>query len=71
MSELNELKSGSRVRGQEAATDATIVAVEPHGDGMVKVVYRGDDGSISARRLTAQQAAASRLRRGAKGQEFE
>ena len=58
MSELNELKTGSRVRGLVAAADVTIVAVEPHGDGIVNVVYRGDDGSISDRLLTAEQAAA-------------
>ena len=57
MTELNDLKTGSRVRGLVAAADVTIIAVEPHGDGIVNVVYRGDDGQISDRLLTAEQAA--------------
>lgn len=57
MTELNDLKTGSRVRGLVAAVDVTIIAVEPHGDGIVNVVYRGDDGQISDRLLTAEQAA--------------
>jgi hypothetical protein len=47
----------ARVRGLVAAADVTIIAVEPHGDGIVNVVYRGDDGQISDRLLTAEQAA--------------
>lgn len=57
MTELNDLKTGSRVRGLVAAADVTVIAVEPHGDGIVNVVYRGDDGQISDRLLTAEQAA--------------
>ena len=57
MTELNDLKTGSRVRGLVAAADVTIIAVEPHGDGIVNVVYRADDGQIADRLLTAEQAA--------------
>jgi superfamily II DNA or RNA helicase len=55
MLELHELKSGLRVRGLVAAGEVTIVAVEPHGDGVVNVVFRGDDGQIADRLLTADQ----------------
>ena len=58
MLELHELKSGVRVRGLVAAGDVTIVAVESHGDGIVNVVYRADDGQIGDRLLTPDQAAA-------------
>ncbi len=34
MIELHELKAGLRVRGLVAGGDVTIVAVEPHGDGI-------------------------------------
>lgn len=57
MLELHELKAGARVRGLVAAGDVTIVAVEAHGDGIVNVVYRGDDGHIGDRLLTPEQAA--------------
>jgi hypothetical protein len=53
----HDLKPGARVRGLVAAADVTIIAVEPHGDGLVNVFYRGDDGQISGRLLTAEQAA--------------
>lgn len=55
--ELGQLKPGLRVRGLVAAGDVTVVAVEPHGDGVVNVVYRGDDGQIADRLLTAEQSA--------------
>jgi hypothetical protein len=55
MLELHELKAGLRLRGLVAAGDVTIVAVEPHGGGIVNVVYRGDDGHISDRLVTADQ----------------
>ncbi len=57
MLELHELKTGLRVRGLVAAGDVTIVAVEPHGDGIVNVVFRGDDGQIADRLLTKDEAA--------------
>ena len=57
MIELHELKIGLRVRGLVAAGDVTIVAVESHGDGIVNVVYRADDGQIADRLLTADDAA--------------
>jgi superfamily II DNA or RNA helicase len=57
MLELLELKAGLRVRGLVAAGDVTIVAVEPHGDGIVNIVYRSDDGHIGDRLLTSDQAA--------------
>jgi superfamily II DNA or RNA helicase len=56
MLELHELKAGLRVRGLVAAGDVTVVAVEPHGDGIVNVVFRGDDGMIADRLLTAEDA---------------
>jgi superfamily II DNA or RNA helicase len=55
--ELYELKAGLRVRGLIVAGDVTIVAVEPHGDGIVNIVYRSDDGHIGDRLLTIDQAA--------------
>jgi len=57
MVELHELKAGLRVRGLVAAGDVTVVAVEPHGDGIVNVVYRSDEGQIGDRLLTSEQAA--------------
>jgi len=57
MLELYELKTGLRVRGLVAAGDVTIVAVEPHGDGIVNVVFRADDGSIGDRLVTVDDAA--------------
>jgi len=56
MLELHELKAGLRVRGLVAAGDVTVVAVEPHGEGIVNVVYRGDDGHITDRLITADEA---------------
>jgi hypothetical protein len=47
--DLDQLKSGFRVRGLVAAGEVTVVAVEPHGDGIFTVVFRGDDGMISDR----------------------
>jgi superfamily II DNA or RNA helicase len=55
--ELHELKSGLRVRGLVAAGDVTIVAVEPHGDAIVNVVFRDSGGNVGDRLLTAEQAA--------------
>jgi superfamily II DNA or RNA helicase len=57
MIELHELKPGLRVRGLVAAGEVTVVAVESHGDGIVNVVFRGDDGHVADRLLTAEQAA--------------
>jgi len=51
---MHELKAGLRVRGLVAAGDVTIVAVEPHGDAILNVVYRGDDGHIADRLLTLE-----------------
>ncbi len=56
MLELHELKTGLRVRGLVAAGDVTIVAVEAHGDGIVNVVYRADEGQIADRLVTAEDA---------------
>ena len=55
--ELAELKSGLRLRGLVAAGDVTIVAVEPHGESILNVVYRGDDGQIADRLLTVDDLA--------------
>ena len=49
--EMHELKAGLRVRGLVAAGDVTIVAVEAHGESILNVVYRGDDGHIADRLL--------------------
>jgi hypothetical protein len=57
MLELHELKSGLRVRGLVAAGDVTIVAVEPHGEGVANVVFRLDDGQIGDRLVTIDDAA--------------
>jgi len=54
--ELVQLKAGLRVRGLVAAGDVTIVAVEPHGDGVANVVFRSDDGHIADRLVTADEA---------------
>lgn len=54
MVESTELKAGVRVRGLVAAGDVTIVAVEPHGEAILNVVYRGDDGHIADRLLTLE-----------------
>ncbi|MGD9793991.1 MAG: helicase-related protein, partial [Acidimicrobiia bacterium] len=40
-----------------AAGDVTIVAVEPHGDAILNVVYRGDDGKIADRLLALDDLA--------------
>jgi SNF2 family DNA or RNA helicase len=53
--ELHELKPGQRVRGLIVGGDVTIVATEPHGDAIVNVVYRDDNGSISDRLMTSEQ----------------
>ena len=55
--EIHELKAGLRVRGLVAAGDVTIVAVEAHGECIVNVVYRGDDGQIADRLLTLDDLA--------------
>ncbi len=57
MLELQELKTRLRVRGLVAAGEVTIVAVEPHGDGIVNVVFGADDGHI------ADRSSPKRLRR--------
>ena len=44
------------MRGLVAAGDVSIVAVEPHGDAIVNVVFRDADGHIGDRLLTAEQA---------------
>ncbi|MGD9794578.1 MAG: hypothetical protein AB7V43_13960, partial [Acidimicrobiia bacterium] len=54
---IHELKAGMRVRGLVAAGDVTIVAVEPHGDAILNVVYRGDDGKIADRLLALDDLA--------------
>ena len=64
MLELHELKSGVRVRGLVAAGEVTVVAVEPHGDGVANVVYRGDDGQIADRLVTAEQLATAEVASG-------
>ncbi len=56
MLELHELKAGLRVRGLVAAGDVTVIAVEPHGEAIVNVVFRGDDGTINDRLLTSEDA---------------
>ncbi len=55
--ETHEFKAGLRVRGLVAAGDVTIVAVEPHGESILNVVYRGDDGQIADRLLTLDDLA--------------
>ena len=55
MLELHELKTGLRVSGLVAAGEVTIVAVEPYGDGILNVVFRGDDGHVADRLLQASQ----------------
>jgi superfamily II DNA or RNA helicase len=57
MTQLYELKAGLRVRGLVAAGDVTVVTVEPHGEGIVNVVYRSDDGHIGDRLVTSDDAA--------------
>jgi superfamily II DNA or RNA helicase len=57
LTELHQLVAGLRVRGLVAAGPVTIVAVEAHGDGIVNVIYRADDGNIGDRLLTLAQAA--------------
>ncbi len=56
MLELHELKAGLRVRGLVAAGDVTVVAVEPHGDGIINIVFRAGDGMINDRLLTSEDA---------------
>lgn len=55
--ETHEVEVGLRVRGLVAGREVTVVAVEPHGDLVVNVVYRGDDGHIADRLLTADDLA--------------
>jgi hypothetical protein len=53
MLELLELKTGPQVRALVIADDVTIVAVEPHGDEIVNVVYGGAadrNGPVSQRK---------------------
>jgi superfamily II DNA or RNA helicase len=64
MMELHELKSGLRVRGLVAAGEVTIVAVEPHGDGVANVVFRSDEGQIADRLVTSEQLAAMEVASG-------
>ena len=54
---LHELRPGLRVRGLVSAGEVTIVAIESHGDGIVNVVFRGDDGNIAECLLSAERAA--------------
>jgi superfamily II DNA or RNA helicase len=58
MASLHELKPGLRVRGLVAGGDVTVITTEPHGENIVNVVYRDDNGSISDRLLTAEQLTA-------------
>jgi hypothetical protein len=64
MLELHELKTGLRVRGLVAAGEVTIVAVEPHGDGIINVVFRGDDGHIADRLVETSQLGAVEVAEG-------
>lgn len=40
-----------------AGVDITLVAVEPHGDAIVNLVYKDDNGSLADRLVTAEQIA--------------
>jgi superfamily II DNA or RNA helicase len=55
MANLHELKPGLRVTGLVAGGAVTVITTEPHGDGIINVVFRDDNGSISDRLLTAEQ----------------
>ncbi len=61
MFELDELKAGQRVRGLSAGSVVTIVAVQPHGDAIVNVIYKSDEGVLSDRLVTADQLAGIEL----------
>ena len=54
---LHELRPGSTGARPCGAGEVTIVAIESHGDDIVNVVFRGEDGNIAERFLTAEQAA--------------
>ncbi len=58
MQELREIKPGQRVSGLVAGVDVTVIAVEHHSSEIANVIYRGDDGHIFDRLLTAEQAKA-------------
>jgi superfamily II DNA or RNA helicase len=62
--ELHEFKPGLRLSGLVAAGPVTIIAVEPHGEGIVNVVFRLDDGQIADRLITADDAAGVELASG-------
>ncbi|MDO8389027.1 MAG: helicase-related protein [Actinomycetota bacterium] len=64
--ELSELKAGLRLRGLVAAGEVTVVAVEPHGDGIANVVYRADDGQIGDRLVTTADATGFEVATGAR-----
>lgn len=54
--EQQDLVAGTRIRGLVAAGDVTVVAVEPHGDAILNVVYRTDDGQIGDRLVTVAES---------------
>jgi superfamily II DNA or RNA helicase len=54
----DELTAGVRVRGLIAAADVTVIAVEPHGDSVINVLYRSDDGHVGERLVTLADLAA-------------
>ena len=53
----DNLTAGTRLRGLIAAGDVTVIAVEPHGETVLNVVYRSDDGQIGDRLVTLDDLA--------------
>jgi SNF2 family DNA or RNA helicase len=49
---ISDLTTGTRVRNLTSSGDVVVIAVEAHGDNVVNVVYRSDDGTIGDRLLT-------------------
>jgi SNF2 family DNA or RNA helicase len=62
----SDLKAGTRVSGLVAVGDVAIIAVEPHGDSVLNVVYRTDDGHIGDRLVTLDDLAKINLATGAR-----
>ena len=57
----DDLTAGTRVRGLVAAGDVTLVAVDSHGENVLNIVYRADDGQIGDRLVTIDDLATMEL----------
>ncbi len=64
--ELHELKAGMRVDGLVATGTVTVRLVEPHGEDLVNVLFRTDEGALGERLVNASQVGAIEIAAGAR-----